>query len=173
MSGARKNTSYNDLNYTKRFDHDAGHVPRKRDTEPAYCSACNADYSGGRWSADDPGDLKKGPPVKTGRETVCPACEQERNGVPSGFVYLSGSFQMEHLDEIQNLLKNEVSKINKNNPLARIMSIESSGDEITLTTTTTHLAQHLGRAIKKAYGGDIRYDLSPGEDIARVYWNRS
>jgi Pyridoxamine 5'-phosphate oxidase len=33
-------------------------------------------------------------------------------------------------------------------------------DQMTVTTTTEHQAKQLGRSLKKAYDGDVRYDFS-------------
>jgi len=169
MPRTRNKTDYSDLNYTKRIDHEAGHIPRQRIAEPAVCKTCNSVYSAGRWS---PGSGVDNSIVGEEAKVVCPACVQVKTGTPLGFVYLKGSFQEIHAEEIQNLVRNEEKKINKNNPLARIMEIESSGDGITIATTTPHFAQHIGRALHRAYGGDIKYDLVSGEKLARVYWQR-
>jgi NMD protein affecting ribosome stability and mRNA decay len=172
MFGSKHKTSYNDLNFSKRFDHDAGHVPKERMAEPAICNACQAIYSGGRWSLDDAA-LKPDPFDKSSpAESVCPACEQIKSGVPLGFVHITGSVYGEHLTEIENLIKNEQQKILKNNPLARVMEFDVLTDEMIVKTTTKNLAQHLGRALHRAYGGEVRYDVSSEERLARVYWTR-
>ncbi len=106
------------------------------------------------------------------QEIICPACLQIRNGEPEGYVYISGDFIAKHREEIENLLRNEEEKLNFTNPLARIMKIENEKEGFTLTTTTVHLAQHFGRALHRAYGGEVRYDVSREDVLARVYWER-
>ena len=76
-------------------------------------------------------------------------------------------------NRLENLLKNEVEKISFTNPLARIMKLARTESGVLVTTTTEHLAQHLGRALKRAYGGDVRYDFSHENKLARVYWERN
>ena len=43
---------------------------------------------------------------------------------------------------------------------------------LVITTTTEHLAQRLGHALEKAFGGEVRYDFSHENKLARVYWQR-
>jgi hypothetical protein len=43
---------------------------------------------------------------------------------------------------------------------------------LTVTTTTEHLAQRLGGMLEKAFGGEVRYDFSHENKLARVSWHR-
>jgi hypothetical protein len=105
--------------------------------------------------------------------TVCPACKQKRESIPAGFVHLDGTFLADHLVEIKRLLKNEADRAALDNPLGRIMQYdEGQSGRITITTTTEHLAERLGQALEKAFGGKVRYDFSHENKLARVYWRR-
>lgn len=105
--------------------------------------------------------------------TVCPACEQKRNGEPRGFVYLDGDFFVSHQEEIEQLLNNEAERAAVDNPLARIMEVKrGDGHKLTVSTTTEHLAQRLGHALEKAFGGNTHYDFSHENKLARVNWLR-
>jgi hypothetical protein len=105
--------------------------------------------------------------------TVCPACEQKRSGEPRGFVYLDGDFFVAHHEEIEQLLRNEAERAAEDNPLARIMEWKrGDGHKLTVTTTTEHLAQRLGHALEKAFGGIVHYDFSHENKLARVNWQR-
>jgi hypothetical protein len=77
-----------------------------------------------------------------------------------------------HRDEIRQLLSNEAERAAIDNPLGRIMRWEKKRDALQLTTTTEHLAQRLGHALEKAYGGQVIYDFSHENKIARVTWRR-
>ena len=95
------------------------------------------------------------------------------HGVPGGFVHLDGAFVALHHDEIERLLLNEAERTAEDNPLARIM--EWGKDEkgrLMISTTTEHLAQRLGHALKKAYDGEVRYDFSHENKLAHVWWHR-
>jgi len=105
--------------------------------------------------------------------TICPACKQQRTGEPRGFVFLDGDFFSSHGEEIEQLLRNEAKRAAENNPLARAMEFKRGyGHKLTVSTTTEHLAQRLGHAVEKAFGGSVHYDFSHENKLARVNWRR-
>lgn len=163
---------YTNRNFTKRVDHEAGHAPRKPQHEPSVCSDCGAIYRRGHWTfdravlGDDP--FCRVVPA----ETICPACVQVKSGEPAGFVFLDGAFVADHRDEILNLIRNEGKRAMNDNPLARIMDWTEQRHVLTVTTTTEHLAEQLGHSLKRAFDGDVRYDFSHENKLARVYWHR-
>jgi hypothetical protein len=129
-------------------------------------------YANRRWeSASGPGHAQG--KTRPARMIVCPACLQMRNGSPRGFVYLDGSFYVTHQQEIEQLLRNEAARAEADNPLARIMEFKRGKDhKLTISTTTEHLAQRLGHALEKAFAGQIHYDFSHENKLARVKWRR-
>lgn len=171
----RSKKPYTNATFTKRVDHEAGrHRPSKALNEPAVCEACGAVYANRRWTASDSGsevnDHKSWRPTQ---KIVCPACIQKRTGEPRGFVFLDGTFFVTHHEEIEQLLRNEAERAAEDNPLARIMEWKRDGShKLTVTTTTEHLAQRLGNALEKAYGGNTLYDFSHENKLARVNWLR-
>jgi len=172
MSGKRK---YTNATFTKRVDHEAGrHRPSRASSEPAVCEACGAVYANRRWTAaDSRSEENEHKQRRLGQMTVCPACTQQRTGEPRGFVFLDGSFFVAHHEEIEQLLHNEAKRAAEDNPLARIMDWKrGDGHKLTVTTTTEHLAQRLGNALEKAYGGNTDYDFSHENKLARVNWKR-
>ncbi|MBI4469834.1 MAG: hypothetical protein HY650_11000 [Acidobacteria bacterium] len=93
--------------------------------------------------------------------------------MPAGYVYIEGGYFQTHRDEIEHLLRNEASRAAEDNPLARIMGWELEGtSRLSLATTTEHLAQRLGHALEKAFGGKVRYVFSHENKLARVTWSR-
>ncbi|MFY9608840.1 MAG: BCAM0308 family protein [Blastocatellia bacterium] len=171
----RSGKRYSNVTISKRVDHDAGrHRPPRAPSEPAKCLFCGAVYSDRRWTlADTP---KKGNKHKHWHPqtiTVCPACKKKREVLPDGFVYVSGGFLTSHRAEIEHLLDKEAERAGVDNPLARILSRETDENGRLVTATTTeHLAQRLGKALEKAFGGEVRYDFSHENKLARVYWHR-
>jgi hypothetical protein len=82
-------------------------------------------------------------------------------GEPRGFVFLDGDFFSSHGEEIEQLLRNEAKRAAADNPLARTMEFKrGDGHRLTVTTTTEHLAQRLGHALEKAFGGSVHYDFA-------------
>lgn len=158
--------------FSKRVDHEAGrHRTLRAGSEPAVCKECGAVYANRRWSA--PGSAINKNQHRLAKMTVCAACKQASSGEPRGFVYLDGAFFVAHPRDVKNLLRNESKRAGEDNPLARILELkEGDGHELTVTTTTEHLAQRLGHALQKAFGGEVQYNFSHENKIARVRWQR-
>ncbi|RMF96201.1 MAG: hypothetical protein D6734_04160 [Candidatus Schekmanbacteria bacterium] len=102
----------------------------------------------------------------------CPACKKKKDNFPQGVVTLKGDFFNEHKDEIMRLVANEEKKAIGFNPLERIIEIKSDGNEALITTTTEKLAQRIGRAVKKAYSGTVKYNWSLETKMVHVCWER-
>ena len=171
----RNQKKYTNATFTKRVDHEAGrHHTLRASSEPATCKDCGATYANRRWTAaDSDSGNEREKHCRPARETICPACEQQRSGEPRGFVYLDGDFFVAHHEEIEQLLNNESERAAVDNPLARIMEVKrGDGHKLTVSTTTEHLAQRLGHALEKAYGGTVQYDFSHENKLARVSWLR-
>ena len=166
---------YTNATFTKRVDHDAGrHRSLRARSEPSLCERCGAIYANRRWTtATEELAKDQNKHWRPARITVCPACKQKRTGQPRGFVYLDGAFFVAHHGEIEQLLRNETERAAENNPLARIMEWKrNDGHKLTVSTTTEHLAQRLGHALEKAFGGSTHYDFSHENKLARVNWQR-
>lgn len=168
------NKRYTNTTFTKRVDHEAGrHRTRRSPAEPLVCEGCGAVYSLRRWTRKSELKADRSATKQTAKSTLCPACKQARDGVPSGFVYVKGKFYVKHRVEIGCLLRNEAERDAQDNPLARIMSWEDTDGQLVITTTTEHLAQRLGHGLEKAFDGKVRYDFSHENKLARVYWERN
>ncbi|MEW6734863.1 MAG: BCAM0308 family protein [Acidobacteriota bacterium] len=166
---------YTNTTFTKRVDHKAGrHHTLRAAIEPGVCKECGALYIDRRWiMANSKSAIIKHQRFGPVQLVICPACKQQRNGVPGGYLHLDGSFFTEHRDEIERLLSNEADRAAQDNPLARIMKWEkSNGKQLTVETTTEHLAQRLGHALERAYCGKVRYDFSHENKLAHVWWRR-
>jgi hypothetical protein len=166
----RGNKPFSNVTFTKRVDRESGrHRPTRSMPEPALCQHCGSIYKNRRWIAGNGVSIAEG----KSRMVTCPACKQARAGDVRGFVFLDGSFFLAHQTDIENLLKNEAERAAEDNVLARIIEWRrGDGHKLTLTTTTEHLAQRLGHALEKAFGGEVRYDFSHENKLARVSWAR-
>ena len=164
---------YTNASFTKRVDHEAGrHRPPRAMSEPAVCEGCGATYANRRWNPPDV--LFASGQDEIVQTVVCPACRQQRDGEPRGFVFVDGKFAVAHHAEIEQLLRNEAERAAVDNPLARIMDLQKRHDhELVVSTTTEHLAQRLVHALEKAFGGTARYDFSHENKLARVSWHRN
>jgi NMD protein affecting ribosome stability and mRNA decay len=171
MKSAKK---YSNQTFTKRVDHEGGsHRESQAFADGTRCRACHATFAGGRWTTRPhrPSQLTgaaQPPPA----EVVCPACIQIESGVVGGYLTISGSFRNDHRDEIDNLIQNEAASAAEDNPLSRIMRTLEEGERVVIETTTEHLAQRLGRSLSSAYAGEVKYDFSHENKVARVGWHR-
>ena len=169
----RSHKPFTNATFTKRVDHEGGrHRQSRAMSEPGICKQCGSVYVNRRWRAVETTTNKKKQPLDS-RLTVCPACKQAKSGEPRGFVYIDGAFFVGHREEIHNLVLNEAKRAGEDNPLARILKLEEShGHKLTVATTTEHLAQRLGHAVERAFGGEAHYNFSHENKIARVSWRR-
>ena len=165
---------YSNATFTKRVDHEGGrHRPSRAISEPAVCKECGAVYANRRWTAARSTSTSTNERLRPAQITLCPACKQQRTGEPRGFVLLDGDFFSAHGEEIEQLLRNEAKRAAADNPLARTMEFtRGDGHKLTVSTTTEHLAQRLGHAVEKAFGGSVHYDFSHENKLARVTWRR-
>jgi len=139
--------------------------PAKR-TGPATCPGCHASYDKGRWT------WQAAP--ASAYEQECPACERIRTHYPAGVLRVEGAFAEAHRGEIEQLIQHTVERESESHPLKRILSSEREGSALVVGVTDAKLAQTLGRALKKAYGGSLEHPetTSEKENLVRVRWVR-
>lgn len=166
---------YTNTTFTHRVDHDGG---RRRGARamagPRVCENCGALYRNKRWTiSGDVQALRSRPPADRPALVVCPACQAQAAGRFSGEVRISGAFVAAHHGEIEALLRAEGDRAAEDNPMGRMIGLESpSPDHIVVRTSTEHLAQRLGHALHKAFDGDVQYGFSHENKFAHVTWSR-
>ena len=163
---------YTNQTFTKRVDHEGGfHREPKAAEEPVVCSKCGAVFQNRRWTAGE--KINDDTRLHNAKLGICPACHQVASGVAGGFVHIDGSFLKGHQAEVLNLLRNEEQRAIEDNPLSRIIKWDKNDEgELQLKTTNEHLAQRIGHALEKAFDGEVRYDFSHENKVARVTWHR-
>lgn len=175
MSNVMRNAKrYTNQTFTKRVDHEGGeHRASRALKEPAWCEKCGAVYMKRRWFSKNFIAGNRYASCKSANPTTCPACRQIEEGIAGGYVSLGGDFFKTHREEIERLLKNEAQRALEDNPLSRVISWGEQADgKATIETTTEHLAERFGHALKKAFRGEVKYDFSHENKVARVYWHR-
>jgi hypothetical protein len=170
----RSNKRFSNLTFTKRVDHEAGrHRTKRAPREPAVCALCGALYFRRRWIAGGMQAVISHDDLRPARIITCPACVQMQGGVPSGYLHVEGAFFGSHHNEIARLLKSEAERAIADNPLGRVMLWRENGhSDLTVSTTTEHLAIRLGHALEKAFDGTLEFDFSHENKLARVNWRR-
>ncbi|MDI6850943.1 MAG: BCAM0308 family protein [bacterium] len=141
--------------------------------DPTICPTCGLVYHNKTWKRDD--ELAK--KMKSTKEVEykdCPACRKVKDNYPLGVFIIKGEVVNDErrIAEIQNLIKHEVEKESVSNPLARVMKIEKFDDRFEISTTTEGLAVRIGKAVNKAYQGEIEFIFSESDKFLRVIWHK-
>ncbi len=160
------------LRHTHEFETtDDPYAMKSAPAGEAICPKCKAVFKDKRWFLDDElyEELKE---IDTVPQIICPACRKAIDKYAMGYLYLSGEFWETHKDDIMRLINNEVERARGLNPLHQIIDIYEEDGRTVIETTTDQLAQRLGRAIYKAYKGDLEFRWSKGNKLVRVYWCR-
>src|SRR3972149_3698014 len=167
----KKERSYKET-YKKKSSSADPYLPKGPSRKISVCGGCHAVYKNKRWygeSALYDAVVK----ISGTAATVCPACLKIRDNFPGGIVTLKGDYVLPHKQDLMNLIKNEEARARGFNPLERVMSVKENGfGSIIISTTNEKLAQRLGRAIKKAFHGEVAYHWSHDNKLARVDWER-
>ncbi len=160
------------LTYKKKSVTTDSYLPRGASRRISVCESCRAVYMNKRWYIGSELDEQVSQLPDTAK-TVCPACLKIRDNFPGGIVTLKGDYVLEHKQDILNLIRNEEERARGFNPLERVMSVRENGyGSIVISTTNEKLAQQLGRAIKKAFHGEVTYRWSHDNKLVRVDWER-
>ncbi len=172
MKAVSKTAKGYKLSYKKKAATTDSYLPRGASRRISICEGCRAVYMNKRWyigsKLDDLGSKSET------AATVCPACSKIRDNFPGGIVTLKGDYVLKHKQDLMNLVRNEEERARGFNPLERVMSVRENGyGSIVISTTNEKLAQRLGRAIKKAFHGEVAYHWSHDNKLVRVDWERS
>jgi len=132
--------------------------------EPARCRGCGAVYRRGRWTWGAAGEGAR--PVR------CPACARIREGMPAGYLSLSGAYLEANRDDIVRRLRRCEKAESRSHPLQRIMQVAREDGGMIVTTTDSHLARRLGEALVKSFKGDAEYRYGREDNLLRVTWRR-
>jgi NMD protein affecting ribosome stability and mRNA decay len=141
-------------------------------SEILVCNECASVYHGHRWYLKEQALEAVHAAKETIGHIVCPACQKIRDKMPGGVVRLVGGFVSTHKEEILNLIRNEGDRAKQTNPLERVMDIETANGSVDILTTNERLAQRIGKAMHKAYSGEVSYVFSQDTKLARVTWQR-
>ena len=131
---------------------------------PTVCGECGSLFQDGRWSWNKA--------TKEANKVVCPACQRIVDNCPAGYVEIRGTFFKGHREELLNLIRREEKFENGEHPMERIISIVDEVGHTLVTTTGVHIARRIGKALSRAYQGDLSIQYGDDEKSIRVYWSR-
>lgn len=159
------------LQYKKKTATTDTYLPRGAG-RTSVCRDCGSLYRNKRWYAGE--SLNEEAKKSAQASTVCPACLKIRDNYPGGIVTLKGAYVVNHKQELMNLIRNEEARARGFNPLERVISLRQNGSgTLVISTTNEKLAQRLGRAVQKAFHGDVAYHWSHDNKLVRVDWERA
>jgi len=141
--------------------------------EPTVCPRCHLVYHNGRWQHEDAVDPAAMHPEASSHENHCPACRREIDRLPGGLVHLTGPYWKSHREEIENIIRNQEKSAAAHRPLQRIMWFDATDEEAVVATTNPHLAVRMGKAVESACKGDLVVKHGQGDQLVRVYWQRT
>ncbi|MEB3236280.1 MAG: hypothetical protein VKO64_01470 [Candidatus Sericytochromatia bacterium] len=134
------------------------------------CPACGAQARRKRWTRVGRPPGRVTPVGAHALEwTLCEGCARVRQGRIDGVLTMSGIGERDR-EELANLIRNVAVEAWHDDPVHRILDSKSEHDELVIETTSTWLAETLGKAIRRRFGGSLDIRWSPGSDFARLHW---
>lgn len=118
------------------------------------CKGCGFIYDGKKWFKDEKllARLKR---YHEAEELLCTACKRMRDKIACGVVYLKASFLKEREEEIMKFIRKEEEVEQSHNHLSRILNIYWDNNRLIIETINQQLAVHIGKKMKKMYGGHL------------------
>lgn len=148
----------------RRVDADADPFATERPAEAAECPRCGLVVRAGRWVEGSAGH---------GAVALeCPACRRISQDLPDGILSIGGGFVPAHASEIRALIRHVEENERGEHPLARCFGIDAAGDGLQVKTTQRRLADSIGRALERAYGGSLERHEGDRSSPLRVSWRR-
>lgn len=100
--------------------------------------------------------------------------EQSRNPdyEEGGLIKISGKFLLDHEEDILNLIKKEGKLAKERNSNSHISDIQKDGQGILIKASDHNLAIRIGKAVHRAYKGELDLKFREGEKFAEVIWKR-
>jgi len=136
----------------------------------SYCTRCGAINFKKRWYFDPVQEqiLRLDKNVDA---VVCPGCRRVESGEYEGEVILANSKCATQMGEIVALIKHTEGKCWHSNHTAKIAAVNEVDDVIHIETTTSFLAERIGKELRKAFKGNLELKRTPEEKFMRAYWS--
>ena len=136
-------------------------------SEPTRCPTCGAVYQEGRWQWGREGLSG------LAHEEVCTACHRVKDNYPAGILTIKGPVVVSHKSDVIALARHNEQAEKAEHCQNRIIAIEEvSEDELVIKTTDIHLPCRIGKAIDRAFHGDLRIHYDEQNYFVRVEWRR-
>jgi len=70
------------------------------------------------------------------------------------------------------LVRHQEESEKQEHPLNRIINIEQTADGLVINTTDIHLPARIGKAVQRAFRGELKEHFDESGYFARVKWHR-
>ncbi len=141
----------------------------RRPPEPTICERCGAIFARQTWRRDRAVSHAL---LERAAWRVCPACAQAGGAEYFGRVLIRGPYALAHQDDIRARIDNVTRRAEFTQPERRLVSIERTGDEIEVLTTSQKLAHRIVHELKKAFRGRAQYHWSDDDGSLFAVWQR-
>ncbi len=141
----------------------------RRPLEPTICERCGAVFARQTWRRDRPVTHAL---LERVQWAVCPACTQAGSAEYFGRVLIRGPYALAHQEDIRARIDNVAQRAEFTQPERRLVSVERTGEEIEVLTTSQKLAHRIVHELKKAFRGRARYNWSDEDGSLFAVWQR-
>lgn len=135
----------------------------------AVCPECQAVWERKRWHLVEPAYARliaaAGAEVKS-----CPACVKIAGRHYDAHLILEGLANNDHRKEIVSLMLSLERDLRQDNPLLRLAAVVPGEASMEIWTVGTFLAERIGRAIERTYGGELTIHPDRGEGPMQIHW---
>ncbi len=149
------------------------HDPYRTTSKPKgtpQCAVCRSVSVRGRWIPER--NLTTSPNERTsGKKTLCPACQQERDKYAGGVIELHGTTWSGHQKQVYETISNTEEIARSRNDQMRVLWTRTYRGVTKIYVTLPELARHIGRTLQKSFKGVTEYHGSSEEPYRRVIWN--
>lgn len=140
----------------------------RRLPEPTLCERCGAVFQRRTWRTDRAPSAAL---LARARWRVCPACKQQAADEWYGRVRLRGAFVAAHEAELRRRIANVAGRARATQPERRLVSVERSGRDLEVLTTSQKLAHRIVHELRKAFRGTASYRWTDDRTLDAV-WER-
>ncbi len=136
------------------------------------CPTCQAVWEHKRWRIADEAFVRLVAAAGVAQRT-CPACKQIAGRQFDAHLVLEGELLESRRDEVVHLILATERELRRDNPMFRLAAVVPGQEALEVWTIGTHLAERLGRAIERAFGGELTVHHDRGDGPMQLHWRQS
>lgn len=138
----------------------------------AICPACQAVWEHKRWRIADESFVRLVAAAGVAQKT-CPACKQIAGRRYDAHLVLEGELLDSRRDEVVTLILASERELRRDNPMLRLAAVVPGEDAMEVWTIGTVLAERIGRAIERTFGGELAVHHDRGDGPMQIHWRQA